>query len=92
MAAVEKLDALLDSIRPTEAEAPPDTPLGTAWDSLIGSVARAQMRADDLITAVTPLYKRLGSDSRGAPPPPGASRNGLNGTAVADPLDSVADF
>ncbi len=52
--AVGKLDALLDTLRPTDAEAAAGSPVGRAWDSLIGAVARAQLRADGLLEAVTP--------------------------------------
>ena len=77
MVAVNKLDALLDSIRPAETEAHPHGQLGQAWDRLLGTVARASLRADELVEAVTPLYKRLGADSSG--PPPGVCKATLNG-------------
>lgn len=97
MYAVSRLDAMLDALRPTEAEVPPETPLGRAWSGLIGSVARATLRADELIEAVTPLYKRLGDDGRG-PPPPGVHKTTLNGAPsgsimpIDKRIDALADF
>ena len=54
MLAVGKLDAVLGTLRPTEAEVATNSPVGRAWDSLIGTVARAQLRADELLEVVAP--------------------------------------
>ena len=62
---MSRLEAYLDSLRPTETEAPPDTPLGRAWAGLVGSVTRAGLRADELVETVTPLWKRLGTNADG---------------------------
>lgn len=51
---VGRLDACLNTLRPTETEEPSGTPVGRAWDTLIGTVARATLRADELLEAVTP--------------------------------------
>ena len=51
---VGRLDARLDALRPTQAEASPDSAVGRAWDTLIGTVARATLRADELLEAATP--------------------------------------
>jgi len=51
---VNRLDAYLDKLRPTETEASPDSTEGRAWDALIGSVIRATLRADELLEAATP--------------------------------------
>ena len=51
---VGRLDACLHTLRPTETEASPDSTEGRAWDTLIGTVARATLRADELLAAATP--------------------------------------
>ena len=52
--AVNRLDSFLDGLRPTDTEAAAGSPVGRAWASLIGAVARAQLRADELLESVTP--------------------------------------
>ena len=51
---MNRLDAYLDKLRPTETEEPTDSPVGRAWDTLLGTVARATLRADELLEAATP--------------------------------------
>ena len=51
---VGRLDARLDTLRPTETEEPSGSPVGRAWDTLLGTVARAPLRADELLAAATP--------------------------------------
>jgi len=52
---VAKLDELLDELAPIDAEAHPESPQGRAWTALVGTVARATLRADELVEAETPL-------------------------------------
>ena len=51
---MNRLDARLDKLRPTETEEPADSPVGRAWDTLLGTVTRATLRADELLEASTP--------------------------------------
>ena len=53
--AIAQLDELLDDLRPLDSEAHPDTRAGRAWAQLVGSVARAGLRADDVLDVETPL-------------------------------------
>ena len=85
--AVEKLDAYLDRIRPTEAEAHPNSELGRAWDSLIGTVVKAGLRAEDVCEMSTPFHRRFGGVADTAPPPEGngnghPSPNGSRSKAI----------
>lgn len=52
---VTKLDELLDELAPLDVEAHPESPQGRAWAGLVGIVARATLRADEVIEAETPL-------------------------------------
>ena len=53
--AIAQLDELLDDLRPLDSEAHPDTRAGRAWAQLVGSVARAGLRADAVLKAEEPL-------------------------------------
>ena len=55
--AVAALDVLLDNLRPTDAEAHPDSQQGRAWIALIGAVTRATLRADEVLQGELPPVK-----------------------------------
>ena len=52
---VRGLDVRLAELRPCHDEVPRDGPVARAWDVLIGSVARTEMRADELLVASQPF-------------------------------------
>ena len=52
---VTKLEELLDELALLDVEAHPESPQGRAWAGLVGIVARATLRADEVIEAETPL-------------------------------------
>ena len=52
---VRALDMQLDELRPRYDETPPDGPTAHAWDALVGAIARAEMRGDELVEATAPF-------------------------------------
>ena len=52
---VRALDVRLAELRPAHNEVAPGSELGIAWMSLIGCVARTEMRADELLAAAQPF-------------------------------------
>ena len=67
--AVRALDVRLDALRPHSDETPPDGPTAHAWDALIGAIARAEMRADELVEAAAPFVAKKHAFVRRAPAP-----------------------
>ena len=52
---VRGLDVRLAELRPAHNEVAPGSELGLAWQVLVGSVARTEMRADELLAAAQPF-------------------------------------
>ena len=52
---VRGLDVRLTELRPCHNEVEPDGPVARAWDTLIGAIARAEMRGDELVEAAAPF-------------------------------------
>ena len=52
--AIAALDVLLDDLRPSDAEAHPDSTRGRAWSALLGTAARLVLRADELLRMESP--------------------------------------
>ena len=52
---VRGLDVRLDALRPAHNEVAPGSELGLAWMSLLGCVARCELRVDELIEVAAPI-------------------------------------